>query len=159
MDFNSSKACNLSLSPNCLRPPSLLLGLQCSFSVTQRVALTHNQLHHCLLQLVWFPNPFAAFSKSDGDHVLLQQTSPILARFGYFFANLHVLWCIFYKSKLCGGAPKWTNMRYALAPLILCGYAPGPPGTCSVGVMKTAMDDIFMHDQQSLIAMINRSSS
>ena len=52
-----------------------------------------------------------------------------------------------------------TNMRYALAPLTPCQYAPGPPCTCRVGVMKTAMDDIFMHDQQCLMAMINRSSS
>ena len=28
----------------------------------------------------------------------------------------------------------------------------------SVGVMKTAMNDIFMHDQQPIIAMITRSS-
>ena len=27
-----------------------------------------------------------------------------------------------------------------------------------IGVMKTAMNDIFMHDQQPVIAMITRSS-
>ena len=43
---------------------------------------------------------------------LLHRKHVILARFGYFFANLHTFWFIFYKPRYCDGEPKWTNMRY-----------------------------------------------
>ena len=46
---------------------------------------------------------------------------------------------------------------WSLAPFLL-SQSQRWPARVRVGVMKTAMNDIFMHDQQPVIAMITRSS-